>query len=245
MYIRVLIKIFLIFGLNFGLAASEERAVPEKVAILSPELAGIMTELGLGEKIACSAQPSALKNVKPLGPYHKPNIELVVECKPDLVISTYSGTPPYVHKKLKSMGFNIINYKPVSLESIMEFISKLAGMFRVDPKPVLSKFDNLCVKQPDKKGLMLIGLDPVYAVGNKTFVSDALKCAGFINMVKGNYPRLSLEKILKDNPDYIIVALMDPGEFSDFKKLKRIFKGKIILINPDNILQASPAIIKG
>ncbi|MCX6112222.1 MAG: hypothetical protein NTY22_02915, partial [Proteobacteria bacterium] len=66
--------------------------VPKRIAALSPAIVKTLIDIGLEDKIACAAGPfdeiKLNKNVQSLGLYHKPNLELIIKCNPDLIITT-------------------------------------------------------------------------------------------------------------------------------------------------------------
>jgi len=90
--------------------------------------------LGWKIKIVCAAKPfdtlKTKKKFKSVGFYHKPSVELIISCNPDLIVTTYAGTPPEVYDKLKSSGYNILVDRPKDLNSIKNFIIKLSDIFR-------------------------------------------------------------------------------------------------------------------
>ena len=239
--------IFITLFVQLGLVHSADGY--ERIAVLGPATAQTLIDIGLGDKIACAAEPferlKLKKDVQSLGFYHNPSIELVISCKPDLVIATYAGTQPRVYKKLEKLGYNVILEKPDSLTAIKQFIIDISKKFERPRPKILKKFDTVCKDKKQKSAVMLVGLNPSICAGKKTFVSSALECAGFNNPIKGMYPRTSPERLIKINPDLVFIAFKDPYKIKDYKVLKAVFKERLIVINPDNILEPSTRIIKG
>lgn len=233
----------------FILAVASASPIPSRVVSLSPADTQTLIDMGLEDKIVCAAKPfDAIKTkhkIKSVGFYHKPSIELIISCKPDLVIMTYAGTPPELYNKLKAAGYNILVDRPKDLNSIKDFVLKLSDIFKIKQPAVVKRFNSICKKRTDLTGIMIIGLDPLIVVGNESFVSDALRCAGIKNMVDGLYPRLNIETVLAYKKDILIVAVKDFKNFKDYKLISNSFKGKIIYIDPDKILLPSTGIIKG
>lgn len=228
---------------------SEVKTFPNNIAVLSPSAAQTLIDIGLGDKIACISQPfkhpKLRKNIKNLGFYHNPSIELIIKCKPDLVITSYAGTPPSIYKKLKKLGYKLILEKPESLGSIKDFIIELSKTFDRPVPRIAKSFDTICTSSKKRTAVILVGLNPSIAAGKKSFLSSALECAGFENITKGTYPRINPEKLIKMNPDILLLAFKKPEEIKDYKILKEIFKERLIIINPDYLLEPSTRILKG
>ncbi|MEI6092162.1 MAG: ABC transporter substrate-binding protein [bacterium] len=222
---------------------------PSRIAALSPAIVTTLVDIGLEEKIACAAGPlediKLSNSVQSLGMYHKPNIELIIKCKPDLVISTFAGTPPAIHKKLKDLGYNMMLEKPDTLASIKTFILKMSKMFNIKEPSITKEFDNICTDKTSKTALMIVGLNPIFAAGSNSFVSDAIRCAGYKNLLSGGYKRLSIEKIISLNPDFLIIGMNKPESVREYKMLKDVFKDRILVLDPSYILEPSSRILKG
>jgi len=238
----------IIINIIFILSAYAE-TTPSRIVSLSPAQTETLIAIGLGDKIVCAALPfnDYLKNrnIKSVGFYHKPSIELIISCKPDLITTTYAGTPPEVYDKLKSAGYNILIDKPKDLASIKDFILNLSKIFKIKIPKVIKELDSVCTKRTKTTGIMIIGFNPLIVAGKESFVSDAMRCAGIKNNITGLYPRMSIEKLLEYNDDMIIVALKDFKDFKDYKLLSSAYKGRIVYIDPDTILLPSTGIIKG
>ena len=225
------------------------KVAPQRIAALSPAIVKTLVDIGLEDKIACAAGPfdeiKLSDKVQSLGLYHKPNLELIIKCKPDLIITTFAGTPPGVHKKLKSLGYNMMLEKPDTITAIKDFVIKMANMFSLKTPKIVKEFDTICVAKKSKTALMVVGLNPMYVAGKKSFVSDAMACAGYDNILSGGYKRVSIEKVITLNPDRLIVAMDKPEGMREFKMLKEVFKDRIIVTNPTYILEPSTRILKG
>ena len=222
---------------------------PKRIATLSPAITQTIIDIGLEDRLACATGPldkiKMHKKVDTLGLYHKPNIELIIKCKPDLIITTYAGTPPELHKKLKDLGYNVILEKPEHLSSIKDFIIKLSKMFHLKPPKIAKDFDNICVAKKTRTAIMVVGVNPIFAAGSRSFVSDAMECAGYKNVMSGGYKRTSIEKIISLNPERLILAMENVENTKDYRVLKKVFGDRIIIIDPNIMLVPSTRILEG
>ncbi|HOW16263.1 MAG TPA: ABC transporter substrate-binding protein [bacterium] len=225
-----------------------EGKTPERVVVLSPAALRIMNDMGLIDKVVCTAEPYnkdiIKEEIKSVGFYHRPNIELIASCKPDLIITTYAGTPPETYKKLKNMGYELVLEKPKDMNSIISFIDLLDKKFNTNSEKIKQKFRFICENKKKKTFAILVGLDPLFIAGKGSFVSDAVECAGATNVFAGEYTRTNIETMILKKPDLIIIASKNPDMFKDTKKIKQYFKN-IIVIDPEDILEPSTGILKG
>lgn len=226
------------FLLSFSLKAED------RIVSLSPDITNTMIDLGLKNKIVCSASNS--KNIKSVGTYNNPNIEKIIECSPTLIIATTAGTPPSLYEKLKKMNFNIYLYNPKKIEDIKSFITFLSKKFNSKKgNKFIKKFDKICINI-SKTAITIINFNPIMVVGGNSFISEAMNCGGFKNLfLESGYPKTNIEKIIKLNPDVIIVPSDYPVDSNEFNLLKKNFKSKIKRIKADNIMQASTNLLKG
>lgn len=232
---------------------SQNNSQKVRLALLSPALVDIFIELGLKNKIACYAGPIPTKqklfipNAKKLGFYHAPILEKIISCKPTLVITSYNGTPPQIFHKLKNIGIKVILYKAQKIKDIIDFTEIMAKKFNAKIPNKLIKLKKMCLSQnisKKQKGRIIISTAPIFITGKDTFVSDAIKCAGFQNIEKGSYKRVSLETLLSDNLEKLLI--LPKKNILKTESLKKIMSLKnIIIFKTDKLFQASFNILDG
>ena len=63
-------------------------------------------------------------------------------------------------------------------------------------------------ERPMAHVLFVVSQDPLITIGQKTFIADALRWAGAESIVltDQNWPQLSLEEVVRLQPDYIVFA---------------------------------------
>lgn len=62
--------------------------------------------------------------------------------------------------------------------------------------------------RPPKRVLFIVWTDPLISIGRDTFLADALRWAGARSVVDStqDWPRLSLEEVIRTQPDFLVVA---------------------------------------
>jgi len=71
----------------------------------------------------------------------------------------------------------------------------------------------------------VVGESPLISLGEHTFIADALRYAGAQSVVraKQDWPQISLEEVVRLNPDYLVFASSDfGGEDSTAKQLAEL-----------------------
>lgn len=212
----------------------------ERIVSLAPEITNLLIELGLKNHIVCSASP--IEGFKLVGPYFNPSLEKIISCKPDLVISSYSGTPPYIHEKLIKNNIETVLYKAQKLEDIKTFSKYICNRYKIPPPKIIDNFTSVCIPQT-KTAIIVVGFSPLYIAGASTLISDAVNCSGFKNLLTGSYKKISLENIFSLKPNYVILASEHDLKNKEYLILKNSFK--IIELKPELLSQASFEILKG
>ncbi|MBI2608803.1 MAG: cobalamin-binding protein [Deltaproteobacteria bacterium] len=249
-------------GRSVTLPESKERLIS-----LAPNITEILFALGMGSSVVGVSDfsdypPEAVKLPK-VGGFAGPNIELIAELKPDLVIATADGNPEQSVTKLNKISVPSFVINPRSYDGIVQSIGKLGII--LDRKEVAEKIAEAMnatkvyiqtqvtpLKQP--KVLFQLNAKPIMSANKNTFVHDLISIAGGINIAAEsgiNYPKLNAEAIVQKNPDIIIVA-SDENQFKviqeqwkTFSSVSAVKNKKIYHINPNIILRPSPRVTQG
>ncbi|NWF65974.1 MAG: ABC transporter substrate-binding protein [Campylobacterales bacterium] len=193
----------------------------ERVVALSPSINEIIFALNCGDKIigntnCCKYPIESIQKIK-VGGYFSPSLEKIISLKPDLVILQENSSD--FDKKLNKVGIETKVVKINSLESIKTAILDIGTIFnnQQKAKEIVQKIDNSIINLKgiveNKKILISIGYNlelskEIYAVGQNLYFNDIIKASGNQNAIdessKGQ-PVLNFEKILKLNPDIVII----------------------------------------
>lgn len=187
---------------------------------------------------------------KIVGTYLEPNIETIVKISPTVVFISKEGVRKEIVERLKKFNINVVVFEPVnSYEEIKEQflnISKYLNKEKIAKKVIKeyeTKFKLNSVNRKKLKILCVISLQPLIVASDKSYIGDIIKYSGGINPVKSSlrYPQISVEEILKINPDVIILPDMGMKEkevknfFNRFNNLVAV-KNNNIYILPSDIL---------
>jgi iron complex transport system substrate-binding protein len=120
----------------------------------------------------------------------------------------------------------------------------------------LDRIKNALSQKEKPLVFLQINLHPIMSVNKNTFHQDIISIAGGTNMTADsaiNYPRISIEELIRRKPDVLIISSMDRG--GEFEKARQEWlkwtsipaakNGRVYLIDSDLIDRPSPRILDG
>lgn len=210
---------------------------PQRVVSLSPAVTEILFALGaqdllVGRTDFC-VYPDAAMDIPSIGGISNLNIESILTLKPDLVISG-SMVGKKVTDQMDAMGTPMVCVieKP-RFEALYDNITAIGCLVDKEHeadslnKLLRNKIDNLSTYQPTNVStayyVVGFGAGGNFTAGGNTFINDIIRMAGGRNIAEGiegwSY---SLEALMKEDPDYIIVRREDSAAFCDMKPYNRL-----------------------
>lgn len=238
---------------------------PKRIISLAPSNTEILFSLGLNKEIIGVTEfcdyPDDAKSKEKIGGFSNPNLEKIYSLKPDFVFGI-RGNPKETLINLTKLKINVLAYDPKNLDDLFNLIITIGKV--TDKREEAHNFVNKMKEKRDsiidkaeklkkKKVYLELWNNPYMSVGENTYLNKLIEDVGGINIAKkakGDWPILSQEFIITENPEVIIIAYMGqnieevlkrPGwENIDAVKNKRIY-----YINPDLIFRLGPRIIDG
>jgi iron complex transport system substrate-binding protein len=217
-----------------------------------------------GDTDYCDYPPEALQ--KPhVGGTVNPNLEAIVALTPDLVLATKSinrretvdaleriGVPVYVTEDPHSVG-EMIN----SVEHLGSALGaeKSAAKVVEDLRTRLAELDRRLASASPRSVLFVVWTDPLISVGRGTFIADALRLAGGRSVVdtKAEWPHISLEEIVRLQPEVLVFASAHAGDTqrdiealrtrAGWRSLEAMQHDKIVVVS-DAINRPAPRMVE-
>ncbi|MFO7820285.1 MAG: cobalamin-binding protein [Halanaerobacter sp.] len=246
---------------------------PTRIISLAPSHTETLFALGLDENLVGVTKqanyPAEAAEIEKVGSIKDPNLEKMIEMKPDLVLAA-GVTPKEIVNKLRSLDIKVIGLNPQSIEGIIADISLIAKVTGANKKgtEVTTTMENKLhkikkvVKENIERGkrpkvFYEIWNDPLYTAGPETFINDLIDLAGGINIAqdtKGKWPQYNLETLLAENPEVYITSNHNQDNKTTkssikkrdkFQEIKAIKQNRILVLNSDLVNRASPRIILG
>lgn len=194
----------------------------ERIVSLAPSITEILFALGLESRLAgvtdwCDFPPAA-KSKPSVGQVISPSLEKIAALKPDLVLATTAGNRRETATAIERLGIPLYGLNPRSVEEVLTSIRTLGELLHVQQAGadleagLRSRLETVAARvggRPRPRVLFVLWLEPLMSIGRQTFVHDALVRAGAESVSADrpeDWPRLSLEEALRQNPDYLILA---------------------------------------
>ena len=194
-----------------------------RIVTLAPNLTEIVYALGIGNKLAgdtdyCDNPPEA-KSKPHVGNPQNPSIEAIVALHPDLVLAADSINRVDTADALARLGIAVYTAAgdTQTVLQVLDSIARMAELMGAEPQGaelvgrMRQRLDALRAKLEDRPMahvLFVVWEDPLLTIGQNTFIADALRWAGAESVVisRQNWPQLSIEEVVRLQPEYIVFA---------------------------------------
>jgi iron complex transport system substrate-binding protein len=234
---------------------------PGRIVSLGPAITEKIYLLGAQERLVgvttyCQRPPEAQTKER-VGNVTQVSIEKVVSLSPDLVLATSLSDQKAI-KKLHDLGIRVISFnEPRSFAEINEQfldLGRIIGKER-EARTIVGNAEkkvNLMRRKADRlkkpRVFVQIGSNPLFTATKGSFLNDFVEFAGGIN-VAADAPRgfYSRERVLKDNPDIILIVAMEgiaaeteKQTWQRFKTLSAAKRHTIYVMDPYNVCSPTP-----
>jgi iron complex transport system substrate-binding protein len=211
----------LLLAIATGLPAQTK---PQRIVSTTPSITETLFALGVGDRVVGVSRfcnfPHEVEKLPKVGSYIKPDVEAIARLAPDLVVLQRSSSE--VTERLNALHIAFIEVPHGTLEDVftaIQLIAKAAGVpvrsagLIAQIKGSLDGIEAKAKRLPSPRVLVIVDrrqgtLTDLIAVGPNNYVNQILSIAGGNNVLAQpalpQYPRISLETILRENPDVII-----------------------------------------
>ena len=246
---------------------------PQRIVTIAPNAAEIVAALGAADRLVGVSEfcvyPPALTALPKVGGLFNPDLEAILNLKPDLVI--VRGSVPEVERLCRTSGIRLYQDPTEKLEDIFTTIRQLGAILdRREAADALEKKMRSGIAQittaveglPRPRVFFSIARDPsslsrVSSAGAGTFVDSLITLAGGENIfghLEVAYPEISLEAILTAQPDVIIEAMPEKKLTGDLKRqvvqqwrslgrMPATRDGHIYILTSQHLLIPSPRVV--
>jgi len=241
---------------------------PQKIISLAPNITETIFALHsdsllVGVTKYCNYPPEASKK-KIVGGMIDPDIELITELRPDLILITNEGNSKASYQALVNAGFKVFSFNPRDIDGIIRMIKSIgiitnkstyANQLSDSILNSKNNFEKLSQTSKPLSALILLSLNPLITCNSTTYINQIIELSGFENIYKNErlpYPNISIEDIKLKNPDYILLTsdIADSdGNYKiflndKFSGTKAIDNGNIIIANADLLSRPGPRVIQ-
>lgn len=199
----------------------------KRIVTLAPNLTETVYALGLGDRLAGDTDwcdtPADAKRKPHVGNPQNPSLEAIVALRPDLVLATTSINRAETADALQQLGIPVYTSDPHTVRGMLASIARMAEMMGAGEQGaelagrLEQRLDALGTRLADRPlvhVLFVVWDQPLITIGQNTFIADALRFAGAESVVLSdrNWPQLSLEEVVRLQPDYIVFTGEHGGE---------------------------------
>jgi ABC-type Fe3+-hydroxamate transport system substrate-binding protein len=253
-------------------------AQPMRIVSTSPSITETLFALGVGNRVVgvstyCRYPPEVLRLPK-VGTYARPDPEKIAILRPDLAIihagsATLSG-------RLAALGIESLEVSQASLSDVyvaIREIGRAAGATAQADRlvqDIRSRLDDIQAQAQGARKpsvLLLVGKDPgrltnMIGVGPRAYLGELLQIAGGRNILADAaripYPRISLETVVRLDPDLIL----DASGMGDLKEdvrtmqdrmkepwlrhgeLSAVRNGRVVAITSEALVVPGPRVVE-
>jgi iron complex transport system substrate-binding protein len=213
---------------------------PMRIVSTSPSITESLFALGLSARVVGVSNfcryPAAALTLPKVGTYLRPDTEVIARLRPDLVLLT--AGPHQAERQLTSLGLRAVTLELGSLDRIYSTIQAIgdaadarprADALVADLRNALDRIHQAVAARPRKKVLVIVGrrtgmLSDLVAVSSRSYLGELIDVAGGINVLAGDrlpeYPRISLETVIRLAPD-VVVDAADMGDTPASRKRRQ------------------------
>jgi len=195
---------------------------PQRIISLAPAMTETLFALGVEDRIGgvtdfCDYPPAARKKPR-IGGAINPNFEQIVALQPDLVLAqALTLNRRETVDALERLGLTVYATSASTVEGVLEstrLVGEVTGAGQRGEQLVtqlrerLGRLKQRLEGRPPRRVLFVVWHEPLISVGTETFLGDALRLAGAVPVVETeqDWPRLSLEEVVRQQPEYLVFA---------------------------------------
>jgi len=245
------------------------REHPRRIVSLAPSVTETLFALGAEDQLVgvctfCDFPPE-VERVERIGSYASPNVEAIIAKAPDVVIGVPPNNPDAV-AALRRAGLRVVIVPVDTLAQIETAIQTIARevdreaegeRLLADVHRKMAAIQARLAGAPQRRVLMVVGQNPLIAVGSGIFLNELISQAHGENIAaitSQQWPRLSLEFAIAKQPEVIIDGSMGSeeeeesqrlGVWRNFPELPAVRESRLYGLHSDTILRPGPRLAEG
>lgn len=237
-----------------------------RIVSLAPNITEMLFHIGAGELILgadeYSNYPDAAKAIPRINNHASVNYEAVLALAPDLVFAWQSGNGRFP-ERVRALGLPVFEIEPRRLEDIPALfvrMGRLVGHER-EAREKAEDFDRrLQALRERERGKTPVRVfyqiwnEPLMTLNDRHIVGDVIKLCGGVNVFGSAaplVPYVSIEAVLRADPDVIIASGSDEGRpswmemWNAWPAITAVRKHTVFAIPPDLMQRHSARILDG
>lgn len=252
-------KVFLLLLLWGGIA----QATPQRVVSLTPHITELLFAIGAGSRIVAtddaSDTPPEVRGLPHVANYRSINGEALLALRPDLVVGWRSAQSRLL-EPIERLGVPVAYSEPIDFDSLadeMRMLGKTLGLESQANEAAdayLARLAELRRRYGQGRKVRVfyqLWSPPLTSVSGHAWPAQAITLCGGENLMAGAatpYPQVSLEQVLKGNPELILAGSHDKKVLEvwlDWPMVEAVKHRAMVLINPDELHRFTPRALNG
>ncbi|MBW4052148.1 MAG: cobalamin-binding protein [Proteobacteria bacterium] len=242
------------------------RYPPGRIVSLAPGATEMLIAAGAGRQIVAtiqySGQPASESQLPKIGTVGAVDMERLIAARPDVVVVWPNGNNPAEIAAIERLGIPVYRQEADSLQDIgasLRRLGRLTGTSRVADRQAGRLEARLASLRKRYAGasrpptvLLEVWNRPLYTVGGRELMSDALRVCGARNVfadLPQRAPAIGIGAVLARDPD-MIIAVAPPGRgaswlarWSRFPFLRAVRTGRLLAFEDQRLSGLGPGII--
>lgn len=246
----VAVRIIDDLGREISLKEPAKRIIP-----LYGAFSEMLFAIGAGKEVLARTQadqfPPEIIPLPSVGTHMRPNVEMIIGLKPDLVVQSASRWEAAADMgRVESAGIPVAVFSPNTFEEIFSTMERLAILVG-RPEQGLEEIARLRKRLEDVRDRLQsvkerprvffeVRPEPLTAAGRGSIVQEIITAAGAENVIgsEKSLVQFNFEALLVANPDVYIVQRgpmshnpLPPGKRPHFDQLRAVRRGKVIFVD--------------
>ncbi len=243
------------------------REPPLRIVSLTPGATEMLFAAGAGAEVIAtvedSDEPPAARRVPRIGDVSTVDMERLVALRPDVVVAWPAGGNPAQREKIAALRIPLYEQQVVQLGDIPASLRRLGALAgtqaaaeraarEIEARLAALKARYGAGNTRGPSVLLQVWNRPVYTVGGRHLMSDALRLCGARNVfadLPEAGPVVDIEAVIARNPD-IILAAAPPGEgaawIADWKRfpaLAAVRSARVVAFEDQALSRLGPSVI--
>ena len=201
-----------------------------RIVSLAPSVTETLFALGAGPEVVGVSQycdyPPQVRDLPRVGSFLTPNLEAIIALRPTLVVGLELSSDVRQIRALNSMGYPVLLVSDDSLQQIETSIEKVGARIdrQADAHRLVAQIQSQIAAVRNRlsdvkplRALMLVGHQPIVAVGPGTYLDELMRIARADNIadaVDQQWPHLSTEFIIAMRPEVVLDGAMGTDQSS-------------------------------
>ncbi len=239
---------------------------PQRIVSLAPGATAMLVAAGASNRIVAtieySDQPASQRSLPKIGTVGAIDMERLIAARPDVVIVWPDGNSPADIAAIERLGIPVYRQEAATLSGIGESLRRLGRLTgtsnvadrkakKLEEKLAALRREYANVSDP-LTALLEVWNRPLYTVGGKELMSDALRVCGARNVfadLPERAPAVGIGAVIARNPD-MIIAVAPPGRGASwlarwrrFPFLRAVRAGRLLAFEDQRLSGLGPGVI--